>query len=85
MEEFEVVNITVSDGTQKEFAIIKTFSVDEADYMAVALVEGDEINEDGIYIYAYENDENGEMDIFPIEDMEEYEKVVAAYESDVEE
>ena len=36
MEEYEVVSIPVSDGTEKEFAIMDTFTVEEKHYMAVS-------------------------------------------------
>ena len=37
MEEYEVIRIPVSDGTEKEFAIMDTFTVEEKHYMAVSL------------------------------------------------
>ena len=43
MEEYEVIRIPVSDGTEKEFAIMDTFTVEEKHYMAVSLIEEDEI------------------------------------------
>ena len=39
MEEYEVIRIPVSDGTEKEFAIMDTFTVEEKHYMAVSLIE----------------------------------------------
>ena len=50
MEEYEVIRIPVSDGTEKEFAIMDTFTVEEKHYMAVSLIEEDEIQE-GVYLY----------------------------------
>ena len=41
MEEYEVIRIPVSDGTEKEFAIMDTFTVEEKHYMAVSLIEED--------------------------------------------
>ena len=38
MEEYEVIRIPVSDGTEKEFAIMDTFTVEEKHYMAVSLI-----------------------------------------------
>ena len=52
MEEYEVIRIPVSDGTEKEFAIMDTFTVEEKHYMAVSLIEEDEIQE-GVYLYRY--------------------------------
>ena len=33
MEEYEVIRIPVSDGTEKEFAIMDTFTVEEKHYI----------------------------------------------------
>ena len=79
MNEYEVVSIPVSDGTEKEFAIIDTFEVRRKMYMAVSLVEEDEIKE-GVYIYRYYNAEDGDVVIEEIADADEYNKAVAAYE-----
>lgn len=79
MNEYEVISIPVSDGTEREFAIIDTFEVRRKTYMAVSLVEEDEIKE-GVYIYRYYNAEDGDVIIEEIVDPDEYSKAVAAYE-----
>ena len=79
MEEYEVISIPISDGTQREFAILDTFEVEGQDYMAVALVEGEEIQE-GIYIYRYENADDGDLIIEQITAPEEYQTVAKFYE-----
>ena len=79
MNEYEVISIPVSDGTEREFAIIDTFQVRRKTYMAVSLVEGDEVKE-GVYIYRYYNAEDGDVIIEEIAEPEEYKKAVAAYE-----
>lgn len=77
MEEYEVINITISDGTEKEFAIMDRFEVEGKKYVAVSLVEGEEITED---TFIYGCDENGdEIEVHTIDDMDEYEKVVDYY------
>lgn len=78
-EEYEVITIPVSDGTEREFAIIDTFEVRRKKYMAVSLVEEDEIKE-GVYIYRYYNAEDGDVIVEEIAEPEEYHKAVAAYE-----
>ena len=80
MEEYEVINIPVSDGTEKEFAIIDTFEVEGKNYMAVSLVQEDEIQE-GVYLYRYQDAEDGEVVVEQISDPAEYEKVTQAYEA----
>lgn len=78
MEEYEVITIPVSDGTEREFAIMDTFSVDGKDYVAVSLVEGEEIK-DGVFIYSYTTAEDGDMIVEQIETEEEYERVADEY------
>ena len=73
MEEYEVINIPVSDGTEKEFAIMDTFEVEGKTYMAVSLVQEDEILE-GVYLYRYQDAEDGEVVVEQISDPTEYEK-----------
>lgn len=80
MEEYEVINIPVSDGTEKEFAIMDTFEVEGKTYMAVSLVQEDEILE-GVYLYRYQDAEDGEVVVEQISDPTEYEKVTQAYEA----
>lgn len=43
MEEYEVISIPVSDGTERDFAIMDTFEFEGQGYLAVSLIEGDEI------------------------------------------
>ena len=75
MEEYEVIRIPVSDGTEKEFAIMDTFTVEEKHYMAVSLIEEDEIQE-GVYLYRYRDAEDGD-----ITEPAEYKRVSRAYEA----
>ena len=60
MEEYEVISIPVSDGTERDFAIMDTFEFEGQGYLAVSLIEGDEIQE-GAYIYRYHNAEDGDV------------------------
>lgn len=80
MDEYEVISIPVSDGTERDFAIMKTFRVEGQDYMAVSLVVGDEIQE-GEYLYKYHNAEDGEVVVEQITLPAEYKKVCKVYET----
>lgn len=84
MDEYKVVSIPISDGTEREFAIIDKFDVRRKKYIAVALIEGDEIKE-GIYIYRYQKAEDGDIIVEEIPDIEEYDKVSAVYRKMIEE
>lgn len=79
IEEYDVVTITVSDGTDREFAIMDTFEVEEKKYMAVSLIEGEEI-QDGVFLYRYTEAEDGDLIVEVIKEPAEYKKVVKAYE-----
>lgn len=79
MDEYEIISIPVSDGTEKEFAIVDRFENEEQKYVAVSLVEGDAI-QDGVYIYRYEDAEDGDIVVETISKPAEYKRAVKAYE-----
>ncbi len=76
--EYEVINIAVSDGTEKEFAIIDKFEFNNKKYMSVSLIEDDEIRE-GMYIYGYIDADDGDVVVEIITDMQEYDDVTEYY------
>lgn len=82
MDDFQVydtVMITVSDGSEKEFAIIEEFDLEAKHYIVVSPVEDNQVQE-GLYIYrAVVTGE--ELEVSRIKDSEEFEKVSAYYES----
>lgn len=82
MDDFQVydtVMITVSNGAEKEFAIMEEFDFEGKHYIVVSPVENNQVQE-GLYIYgAVVSGE--EMEISRIEDAEEFEKVSAYYEA----
>ena len=80
MGEYEVISIPISDGTERDFAIMDTFKVDEVNYVAVSLVDGDAIQE-GIYIYRSTQAEDGDLIVETIQTPAEYKKVAKAYET----
>lgn len=80
MEEYEVISIPISDGTERDFAIMETFEMEGNKYVAVSLIEGDEI-QDGAYIYRYQDAEDGDMIVEKITTPSEYKKAVKAYMS----
>ena len=77
--EYEIVSIPISDGTERDFAIMDTFVVEWQNYMAVSLIEEDEIQE-GVYIYRYQNAEDGDVIVEKITAPAEYKKVSKFYE-----
>ena len=80
MDEYEVISIPVSDGTGKEFAIMDTFTVEGKSYMAVSLIQEDEIQE-GVYLYRYRDAEDGDIVVEQITEPAEYKRVSRTYEA----
>ena len=77
MEEYEVISIPISDGTERDFAIMDTFEFEGQGYLAVSLIEGDEIQEG---VYSYHNAEDGDVIVEKITLPAEYKKVTKFYE-----
>ena len=75
--EYTVFKTETRDGREVEMAVLDSFSFEDRDYVVAALVEGDTINEDGMYIYAAGED-NGELKAEKIPE-EDYERVCQAY------
>ncbi len=82
MEEYityDTVLIPISSGEEQEFAIMEEFDLEDQHYIVVSPVANEEIQE-GFYIYRAEEAEDG-LEISQIDDEEEFEKVVAYFES----
>ncbi len=75
--EFEVITIPTLDGTEKDFAIMDQFDVEDKTYVVVSEVEGDEIL-DGFYLYEYAEDADGIV-VSSIDDEEEFERIANVY------
>lgn len=79
MQEYEVISIPISDGTERDFAIMDTFETGGTNYVAVSLIEDDEIQE-GVYLYRYTTAEDGDMIVETIAGQAEYQRAVNVYE-----
>lgn len=76
--EYVTFTITGQDGKEVEMAVMDEFEVDHKTYVAAAVIEGDTINEDGLYIYRVKV--TGEdFEVEKIVDKSEYEAVAEAY------
>ena len=49
--EYIIFHVTSKDGADVEMAVVDEFDFENKHYVVGALVEGDTINEDGLYIY----------------------------------
>lgn len=77
-EEYETFMTETRAGKEVEMAIVDRFEVDGKNYIAAALIENDQINMDGLYVYRSKKI-GDELQIMQIEDEKEYAKVTEAY------
>ena len=82
--QYVTFNIETSTGEQVELAVVEEFEFEKHFYVAAALVEGDTINEDGIYIYKIKDNEE-EFQVEKLRNKYEYDKVSRAYMEMIEE
>ena len=88
-EEMDLILLYDEDGNETEFEVVATLEVDENEY-AILLPRDDErdpeVDEvDEAYILRIEKDENGEDVLIGIDDEEELNMVIEAYEELVKE
>lgn len=76
--EYEVFSDVTSDGREIELAIVDKFDFEGNSYVVAALVEGDEISEEGLFVY-HLNGSGDEAEIEKIADPDEYSRVADAY------
>ncbi len=76
--EYEVFNDVTSEGKEIELAIVDKFDFEEKSYVVAALVEGDEISEDGLFVYRLEGS-GSDAEIVKIDDPDEYSRIADAY------
>ena len=76
--EYAIFTITDQDGKEVEMAVVVEFEVDHKTYVAAAVIEGDTINEDGLYIYKVKVTAD-DFEVEKITDKNEYEAVAEAY------
>lgn len=84
LKEYVTFHVTAKDGSDIEMAVVDEFDFENKHYVAGAVIEGDTINEDGIYIYRC----IVKGDDFVVEKITrefEYKKVAEAYMSMCEE
>lgn len=77
-EEYVTFVVKDKDGNDIEMAVVDEFEFEGRSYVAGAVIEGDTINEDGLYIYKAKI-VDGELLAEKIMNKIDYEKVVNAY------
>ncbi|WP_398439413.1 DUF1292 domain-containing protein [Sedimentibacter sp.] len=76
--EEDIMTITLEDGTEVECAIIAIFPVGEKDYIALLPLVNEEEGE--VYLYGFEEYEDGSFELLTIESDDEYEEVTKAFD-----
>ena len=77
-EEYTVFTTKTKDGKEVEMAVVDEFEFEKKTYVAAALVEGETINEDGLYIFRAKV-ENGEFKAEKIHSQVDYQRICDAY------
>ena len=77
-EEYETFFTTTRTGDEVEMAVVDNFVFEGNDYVAAALVVGDEISDEGLYVYRSVK-EGEDINYKKIEDPDEYTRIAEAY------
>lgn len=76
--EEEIMTITLEDGKEVDCAIIAIFPVEEKDYIALLPLENQEDGE--VFLYGFQEYEDGTFELLSIESDKEYEEVAKAFD-----
>ncbi len=77
-EEYITFEVETREGTAVELAVIDEFEFEKKNYVAAALVKGDEIDDENLYIYKLKM--NGDdFSVEKIVPQTEYQRVARAY------
>lgn len=77
-QEYVIFTVTAQDGTEVEMAVVDEFDYDGKHYAVASQVIGDEISEDGVYIYRTKLT-GDDFTVEKITDAKEYETIAKAY------
>ena len=76
--EYVTFSVTTSNGTEAEMAVVDEFEFEHKNYVAVAQIKEDTINEDELYIYRVKETEDG-FEVEKIKSSVEYQRIAKAY------
>ena len=77
-KEYATFTVTNKDGEEVELAVVDEFDIEHKHYVVGALIEGDTINEDGLFIYKAKITED-DFTVEKITNKLDYEKISKAY------
>lgn len=81
-DSYVAVELTLDDGSTLECAVLTVFDVNEKSYVALLpMEEAEGIEEDEVFLYAYEESEDGDPVLSDIEDDDEYNAAADAFEA----
>lgn len=80
-EEETTVTLTLDDGSEMECLVLNIFTVENQDYIALMPMDALESEEGGeVFLYRFEETEDGELNLGNIENDEEFEMVSEAFD-----
>lgn len=79
------VTLELDDDTELECQVVMIFEVEGRDYIALLPTEGEEFENGEVYLYRYDEDEEGNPSLDNIETEEEYDLVADAFDTIVDE
>lgn len=76
-QDMDTMTLELDDGTEQECVVLTIFAVREKQYIALLpMNDAGEVDDDAlIYLYIYQESEDGEIQLNQIEDDAEYEEV----------
>lgn len=77
-EEYNTFTIKDKDGNDVEMAVVDEFEFENKNYVVGAVIEGDTINEDGVYIFKVKVTED-DFEVEKITNKIDYENIARAY------
>ena len=77
-KEYATFKTTNKDGEELELAVVDEFDFENKHYVVGALIEGDAINEDGLYIYKAKITDD-DFTVEKIKNQVDYQKIARAY------
>ncbi|WP_308533957.1 DUF1292 domain-containing protein [uncultured Peptoniphilus sp.] len=78
MEGYDTLTLTFDDGSEAKCLVLGIFEVEEKTY--IALLPEDEIDGEDVYLYAYNEISEEEVELLDIQDDDEFEKVSAKFD-----
>lgn len=79
-DEEATVTLTLDDGSELECAVLSIFPAGENQYIALIPLDQEDSDEGEVYLYRFQEFENGEIQLDNIIDDEEYELVSDAFD-----